>query len=1397
MNPSRPCFSILAWLLAASLVLCPQLCPATGAAASEPWDHAAFTADPAAVVEAAAALPTEEGVDVLVLLEEVTWSFDSAGRAVYKHRLVYRIVTPVAVQGWSTTEMVWSPWYQERPALRARVISPDGIEHWLDPKTIGESPVGEDQPAVLSDRMVLRAPLPAVAVGAVVEEESVVRDLSPFFEHGTVHYVPFGRPVPVRRARLVVEAPASVPLRYVTRLLPAVEPQRTESDGRVRLSLEAGALDAIKFESIEMLTPGDVAVWPMVGFSTGESWNQVAKYYGELVDAQLDGTELQSTVEQAAQGASTRQEKVARLLAWLQAEVRYTGIEFGEAAIVPRPPAETLKRKYGDCKDKTALLVALLRTAGIPAHVALLSTGPGPDIGPELPGLGLFDHAIVYAPGTPDLWIDPTDPFARAGELPIVDQGRLALIAAHETTGLTLTPEAAPGENRTVATREIFLAAELGGGRVIETSQAWGSIGRGYRHFCDQSNLVDLKEILENHVRTAYGAEELTRWEHSETKDLSVPFQIRVEAKGAATAFTELTEAAVAIHPGPLLEHLPSFLLDGEDDVAENPAGSDSSGITDRPRQSDLVLMEPYVAEWRYRIVPPPGYRPATLPEAEMRQLGPATLSREVAAEDDGIVALTLRFSTEKRRLVPDEVEALRESARELLEAEPFLVSFEQVGEMHLAAGQIREALAEFHRLAALDPDRALPRMRIARTLLAAGLGEAARREARAAVELEPDLDLAYQNLGLVLTHDLIGRHLERGFALEAAVAAYRKAKELDPDNAATRQNLAILLEHDREGFRYSPQADMDEAIAEYRSLKEELDENALDENLLIALARSRRFEECKQLARGLDSSPNRNAMLLVAIAATEGPAPAIKEAFRIADPDQQRVALLTSGWVSVQLRLYPQAAGLLTAGAKGAPNAAAILSQADTTRKTRRYEELTLSDSDPRSVVKRLLIAALVGDDDELRALYSRRAAESPQITAEVADFHQMSRTLRSGLRATGNPIEAILDVMLAGIKFSIDGDDAVGYRLRARVSFGTGSQQDRFYVVHEDGGYRVLTTESLPRIGAEALRRLDDGDLVAARQWLDWARDETRLPSGDDPFAGPTFPRFWTRGSDGGSDEIRYAAASLITGSDEAEAAIPILQQGRDRALSDAQRRNFDIALARAFYWLDRYTDVLAVARRWLTERPDSSAAFFYLRKALAGLEQWEEYRQAAEERLDLLPDDPAAIRALTRVAGVEGDLEREDQLYRRLEALGKARANDFNNLAWNAFVEGRVTEQTIEDAQQAADLTQHRDANKLHTLASVYAEIGKATEAREVILQAMAVGGYDEPKPHDWYVFGRIAEHYGVVAAAAEAYRKVEPPEREEDLVTSTYRVAQRHLEALAASLQNESSAERDLW
>ncbi|HSF39241.1 MAG TPA: DUF3857 domain-containing protein, partial [Thermoanaerobaculia bacterium] len=172
---------------AISALLLVALLPA-GARASEPWDGPAFAADPKAMVRAAQAVPGEEGEAVVVLLLEAFYRYDEAGRETFSQRIVYRIVAPGAHESWSAVEERWSPWHQARPELHARVITPDGAVHLLDPAVLTENGEAQEAPDMFEDGRVLRGPLPAVRPGAVVEQEVTVRETAPFFDRGVVRY---------------------------------------------------------------------------------------------------------------------------------------------------------------------------------------------------------------------------------------------------------------------------------------------------------------------------------------------------------------------------------------------------------------------------------------------------------------------------------------------------------------------------------------------------------------------------------------------------------------------------------------------------------------------------------------------------------------------------------------------------------------------------------------------------------------------------------------------------------------------------------------------------------------------------------------------------------------------------------------------------------------------------------------------------------------------------------------------------------------------------------------------------------------------------------------------------------------------------------------------------------
>ncbi len=91
----------------------------------------------------------------------------------------------------------------------------------------------------------------------------------------------------------------------------------------------------------------------------------------------------------------------------------------------------------------------------------------------------------------------------------------------------------------------------------------------------------------------------------------------------------------------------------------------------------------------------------------------------------------------------------------------PIFVVFAHEGEVLLADGRIRQALQTFQQLAAGHPNSPKQHVRVARALLTARLGMAARDYVDGALERFPAAASLHQTKGWILEHDLMGqRHM-------------------------------------------------------------------------------------------------------------------------------------------------------------------------------------------------------------------------------------------------------------------------------------------------------------------------------------------------------------------------------------------------------------------------------------------------------------------------------------------------------------------------------------------------------------------------------------------------------------------------------------------------------------
>jgi tetratricopeptide (TPR) repeat protein/transglutaminase-like putative cysteine protease len=1360
--------------IVSSLVLLLSSIFAFAANDSQPWEKGHFKASASALYQAAAAVPVKPGVDAVVLHEEQVSVFEADGRATTTYYLVFKVVTQQGAEAWADVSLGWEPWHEEHPTIKARVITPDQTEHTLDAKTIVDAPA-RTQDKIYSDRRMLRAPLPAMAPGAIVEEEFVNQESAPLFGAGIADQFYLGRRVPVLKARLVLDAPASLPLQYRLEGLPDLKPQRTEQNGRVRLVFEAGPVDALT--DVPEYLPSDVTAYPHVTFSTGASWQAVAEAYSKIADERIAAADLREQAKGLIAGKTSREEKIAALMQELNRHVRYTGIEFGEAAIVPHSPTETWNRKYGDCKDKSLLLVSLLRAAGVPAYIALLNAGFDFDVEADLPGMGLFDHAIVYVPGNPDFWIDATDEYARLGQLPAADQGRRTLVARPGENALRTIPVSSSTDNLLVEKREFYLA-ESGPARVVETSEPRGSLESSYRSSYSDKDNEQTKEDLKNYVKSQYLAENLDRIDRSDPSDTSKQFQLVIEAKNARRGFTELDSAVVAVRLETLFNRLPAELQrreteDEKKDIAANPA---------KKRTADYQVGLAFVTEWDYSIIPPPGFRPKPLPKNQKIAVGPAMLSEDFSADPDGKVRAIFRFDTTKRRFSLEEATELRNKIAELKEGQPLFVYFEPLADALYREGKIRESFQAYRELIALHPKEAVHHLQLAKALLENGLGQAARDEAQLAVKLEPSSVLAQKTLADVLQYDLVGRKFRRGSDYAGAEAAFRAARKLDPKDKEVAGNLAILLEHNNEGERYGPGAKLKEAVAEYRSLTpEELSDIGLKANLAYTLFYAGEYADALKYSETLNPQPK--AVMVAAVTVLNGSDAGLAEARkRSGNDDEIKQVLKTAGEILMRMGKYSIAADLMQAGASGS-NASQTMALAAMLRKARPRAELQLPDDAKGAALGLfLLIADRNLTADKLKSVSSRNAITILNETDadEMKQTQLAGRQIRSQLSRTGLPADVLLDLVIPMVDANVEGSDATGNRVTLRVP---GSKELVLFVVKEDGRYKLLDSSEKPNaIGLEIQDRIAAGNVTSARQMLDWLRETQHLAGGDDPFEGRAFPRFWTEGKEADAEQMRLAAAAiLVQTKPAAKRGIAILEPARSKASTDTARVNIDLALLAGYENTNQFEKALDIVGKLAKENPDSKQLFLDQAYVLNRLGRWSELDRLAEDRLKRKPQDLDAMRTLMRSAVGREDYRLAQTLGEKVVAGGKAEGGDLNNLAWNSLYTGAIGEAEVDTAVRAAQMSQDAPG-VLHTLACVYAEVGKTKEARDLLLQAMDKLNLDEPDENYWYAFGRIAEQYGLREVALAHYSHVEKLKEAYLIPHSSYRLAQMRLKAL---------------
>lgn len=248
---------------------------------------------------------------------------------------------------------------------------------------------------------------------------------------------------PVELRRVTITHPRNRPLQW--RQLgdfhtAQITPQTEQIGDMTRLRFEGRALEPVEGEPS---VPPDYLPVRILQVTEYQDWNGVAQWADGLFPKLPASPALKALAQQFAAEAAP-QARASAALHWVQNEIRYFSVSIGENSHRPQPPDEVLKRRYGDCKDKSYLLVSLLRELGVQAQPVLLSADAPKLAAKILPSPSWFNHVIVQISiDGRDYYVDPTrinqpEPLAM---MPIAFPGGLVLPVNAAAQGLAAIPE--------------------------------------------------------------------------------------------------------------------------------------------------------------------------------------------------------------------------------------------------------------------------------------------------------------------------------------------------------------------------------------------------------------------------------------------------------------------------------------------------------------------------------------------------------------------------------------------------------------------------------------------------------------------------------------------------------------------------------------------------------------------------------------------------------------------------------------------------------------------------------------------------------------------------------------------------------------------------------------------
>lgn len=351
------------------------------------------------------------------LLREISTSINSKGLKTTRMHNRIEVEKQHAIETVGDVSIPYNAFRSEARVLKAFTLTADARTVPLKKEAVHDlTPDEVSSLQMYSDVHQLTFSMPALAKGAIIDYEVEIQEKKPVMpgEFWVSEYLDSG--AEISTSRVAIAFPARREVRLVATNFPTQVSLKDITNGNVRtLTWELKNVPPLEYEPG---MPPYSSVRAQVHLTSVTSWQQVQNWYVALAAKHLQtDDDIQKQARKLITGLFNQLDQIQALYRYASHDVRYVGVELGRSAYEPHLPRETMQNKYGDCKDKAALLVSLLNAVGIKAYMAIVRPNHDGPVNQDLPGPEQFSHAVVYVPReSGDLWIDATQPFGDVTE---------------------------------------------------------------------------------------------------------------------------------------------------------------------------------------------------------------------------------------------------------------------------------------------------------------------------------------------------------------------------------------------------------------------------------------------------------------------------------------------------------------------------------------------------------------------------------------------------------------------------------------------------------------------------------------------------------------------------------------------------------------------------------------------------------------------------------------------------------------------------------------------------------------------------------------------------------------------------------------------------------------------